>query len=187
MTNTNIDRLQDFATKKTASDINMEYTHTLNREEINNLIPQSPPFLFLNQATWMQNSATPNPNGCIQVNKFNATYFFSASEPFFAGHFPQDPVVPGVLLCESCLQAGALLLALQKNASIKNKVVVTRMDKVKFKEMVRPDEELSISVTEIENLGQFILMSGNITKIDAQTLKVKTVLTLEFMVGIHHA
>ena len=76
----------------------------LSREDINNLIPQSPPFLLLDQIT----DATED--------SIFSQYTFLPDADFFKGHFPSDPIVPGVLLCECCLQSGAVLMALQKNS-----------------------------------------------------------------------
>ncbi len=138
----------------------------LNREQINNLIPQSPPFLLLDHV-----------QDCTQES-LHAQYTFSDKEEIFKGHFPTDPIVPGVLLCECCLQAGAVWMAMQKNQSINGKAIVTKMDKVKFKSFLRPNEIVNIHVNLIEKIDTFTLMKGKITKNDT------TVMTLEFMVGI---
>lgn len=136
-----------------------------NREQINNLIPQSPPFLFLN--TIIDRTE----------HGLTATYAFSASEEFFKGHFPSEPIVPGVLICESCLQAGAVYLSLQQDAPIEGKAIVTKMDKVKFKNFLRPNEEIKIQVDKLEHIDQFTLMRGKVT------CSEKIIMTLEFMVG----
>jgi 3-hydroxyacyl-[acyl-carrier-protein] dehydratase len=138
----------------------------LSRADFAHLIPQSPPFLFVDQIL------------SYSENELLAEYTFQEHEPFFQGHFPGDPIVPGVLLCECALQAGALLMALQKGDQIQGKAVVTRMDKVKFKNFARPSEKLSLKIELKEDLGQFKLMSA-VIKRDSTTLVL-----LEFMVGI---
>lgn len=137
-----------------------------NREQINNLIPQSPPFLLLNTII----DATED--------MLLADYTFSATDEFFKGHFPNDPIVPGVLLCECCLQAGAVFLALKKQHKIQGKAVVTKMDKVKFKNFLRPDQKILIQVNILETIDNFMLMKGKIT------FEEKLIMSLEFMVGV---
>lgn len=69
----------------------------------------------------------------------------SVNEPFFQGHFPGDPVMPGVLQVEAMAQAGAIMLMTQRE----NKGLVPyfmSMDKVKFRRPVRPGDQLRIEV-----------------------------------------
>lgn len=71
---------------------------------------------------------------------------FSTDEFFTQGHFPNFPLVPGVILCECALQSGAILLA-QHTPDTGSIPVATRMDGVKFKHMVRPGDTIDIQVT----------------------------------------
>ena len=57
---------------------------------------------------------------------------FSGQEDFFTGHYPNMPLVPGVLLCEAAMQAGAILLAAQLDRSGGKVPVVTRINDVRF-------------------------------------------------------
>lgn len=138
----------------------------LDTNEINNLIPQSAPFLFLNSIV------------DHTEHSLVATYSFPETLEIFKGHFPNDPIVPGVYLCECCLQAGAAFLALKNKNKITGKAIVTKMDKVKFKNFVRPNEEFKITVSPIEALENYILMKGSVSIND------KIYMSLEFTVGI---
>lgn len=138
----------------------------LNREQINQLIPQSPPFLLLDEV--MDSTA----------DSLLASYTFSQNEEFLKGHFPGDPIIPGVLLCECCLQAGAVWMAMQNTLPKASKAIVTKMDKVKFKNFLRPEEKIHILVSKIESIDNYTLMKGKISKNDS------LVMSLEFMVGI---
>jgi 3-hydroxyacyl-[acyl-carrier-protein] dehydratase len=89
---------------------------------------------------------------------------FRADEFFFQGHFPGSPIVPGVIQCECCLQAGAVLLA-ARAASMGGDVVpvATRMDAVKFKKMIRPGDTVEIEATLNEQVSSAYYMTGKLT------------------------
>ena len=70
---------------------------------------------------------------------------FSADEFFFQGHYPDQPIVPGVILCEATVQSGAILLS-SKMKQQSGVPVLTRMTDVKFKNMVKPGDTIEMSV-----------------------------------------
>ena len=87
---------------------------------------------------------------------------FSNEDFFLQGHFPGFPLVPGVILCECCLQSGAILLSqfTPKDGSVP---VATRIDGAKFKRMVRPGETIEIDVTLNEVVSNAYFMTGKVT------------------------
>lgn len=87
---------------------------------------------------------------------------FHADEFFFQGHFPDSPIVPGVIQCECCLQAGAVLLAGRGGDSMPADAVpvATRMDGVKFKQMVRPGDTVTIEATLNEQVSSAFYLTG---------------------------
>jgi len=87
---------------------------------------------------------------------------FSPSDFFVQGHFPNYPLVPGVILCECCLQSGAILLSqfTPKEGAVP---VATRLDNVKFKKMVRPGETIQIEITLNEVVSTAYFMTGKVT------------------------
>ncbi len=87
---------------------------------------------------------------------------FSGNEHFLQGHFPQFPLVPGVILCECALQSGAILLS-SKTPQNDYVPVATRMDNVKFKQMVRPGDTVQIDVTLNEVVSTAYFMTGKVT------------------------
>ncbi|MBX3411281.1 MAG: beta-hydroxyacyl-ACP dehydratase [Pirellulales bacterium] len=90
---------------------------------------------------------------------------FHAEDWFYQGHYPGQPVTPGVLLCEAAMQAGAILLSsLVDPAEASQKVpVATRMNDVRFKRMVRPGETIEIEVTLKERLAGAFFLEAKVT------------------------
>lgn len=87
---------------------------------------------------------------------------FRADEFFFQGHFPDYPLVPGVVLCESAMQCGAILLAgkLTDGGMVP---VATRLDNVKFKQMVRPGDTIEIEVHLTEAVSSAFFMTAKVS------------------------
>ena len=74
------------------------------------------------------------------------------NEPYFAGHFPGNPVMPGVLIMEALAQTGAVaILSLPENRG--KTAYFAGIDKAKFKQMVRPGDTLELETTIIRSKG----------------------------------
>lgn len=82
---------------------------------------------------------------------------FRAEEYFFQGHYPDQPIVPGVILCEATVQSGAILLS-SKMKEQSGVPVLTRMSDVKFKNMVRPGDviEMSVKIDDIVSTAYYL-------------------------------
>lgn len=87
---------------------------------------------------------------------------FRADEFFVQGHFPGLPIVPGVILCECCMQAGAILLAKVTPGGEGVVPLATRADNVKFKRMVRPGDTVELHVTLKEQLANAFFLTGKV-------------------------
>ncbi len=85
---------------------------------------------------------------------------FSADDFFVQGHFPNYPLVPGVIQCECCLQAGAILLAQYTPSDDDVVPVATRLDSVKFKRMVRPGDTVEIHVSLDDQVSSAYFLTG---------------------------
>jgi len=97
---------------------------------IRKLLPHRPPFLFVDKA--MQ----------ITENSIIAVKNVTMNEPFFVGHFPEEPVMPGVLIIEAIAQAGGILVLSNVDEPEKYSTYFLKIDKVKFKRKVIPGDTL---------------------------------------------
>jgi beta-hydroxyacyl-[acyl carrier protein] dehydratase FabZ len=113
----------------------------LGVKEIREIIPHRYPFLLIDKIE----SIEP---GVKVIGYKNVTM----NEPFFQGHFPGEPVMPGVLIIEALAQAGAVaMLSLEE---FKGKIgYFTGIDKAKFRKMVYPGDTLKLEVEIIKRRG----------------------------------
>lgn len=93
---------------------------------------------------------------------------------FFRGHYPNHPIMPGVLICESCFQAGALLIAhVQGSDDLDQGIpVLTRIQDARFKRIVKPGQTLRIDVELDEELDGAYYMTGRVTASEKIVLRV---------------
>lgn len=116
-------------------------------QEILKILPQRYPFLLVDRI--IENS----DDGKRVVGLKNVT----VNEPYFQGHFPGRPVMPGVLQIEAMAQVAGFLML--KRVSTKNKIpYLMTIDKVKFRHPVIPGDQLKIEVTVLnlkERVGRF--------------------------------
>ena len=121
------------------------------QSEILAAIPHRPPMLLLDEIVSRDESQ-------IVCRKT-----FSADEHFLQGHYPDNPIVPGIILCEASMQAGAVLLSTIADPQPNQVPVATRMNDVKFKRIVRPGETIEISVTLKEQLANAFFLTAKVT------------------------
>lgn len=108
----------------------------MNLLEINQRIKQRPPFQMIERVTELVPNESVKGIKCVSVN-----------EPYFMGHFPEAPIMPGVLLIESAAQLCSLVIAPDAAASDENKLyVLLKVKDFKFVRPVIPGDRLEISV-----------------------------------------
>ncbi len=127
----------------------------LNSIEIQKIIPHRYPFLLIDKIIEME-------VGKKAVGIKNVTI----NEPFFQGHFPGNPIMPGVLMVEALAQVGAVsILSMEE---YKGKIAVfTGIDKVKFKRQVVPGDTLKLEV-EIISIRRNIGKGNAIATVDGK-------------------
>ncbi|MFZ4714413.1 MAG: 3-hydroxyacyl-ACP dehydratase FabZ [Bacteriovoracaceae bacterium] len=138
-------------------------------DEVLKLIPQRPPFLFVDRIVSREDK------------KIITEKLVTGEEDFFKGHFPGNPVMPGVLLSEATFQSAAALMAGRKGDMSGKVAVVTRINGTKFKNLVRPKDLLVIEVELMDELENACFLKGNI-KVNG-----KTVMSNEFAVALVEA
>ena len=123
----------------------MNFKQEINQKEIESLIPHREPFLLIDKLTNIvpMISATGIIN--ITKNKF-----------FFNGHFPGQPVMPGVLVVEAFGQSAAALTAYSLDPSVvKNKLVyLMTIQNARFRSPIFPECELKLNITALKSKGR---------------------------------
>jgi 3-hydroxyacyl-[acyl-carrier-protein] dehydratase len=102
----------------------------LGREEIEQILPHRPPFLLLDEVVELE------PGSRVVARK-------TVTDEDCAGHFPGNPIMPGVKMVEALAQAGAVAVLVQEENRGKL-ALFAGIDDVRFKRVVRPGEELTL-------------------------------------------
>ena len=116
-------------------------------EKIYSAIPHRPPFLFVDKIHHIDDS------------RITTTKHIDKSEQFFLGHYPDYPIMPGVLICEAIFQTGAILLS----NSLKEKdsyPVLTQIKKTKFRANVFPGDVLEMEVILKDRVSRAFYLEG---------------------------
>ena len=116
---------------------------------IEKCIPHRYPFLLIDRVLEMEPSQRA-------VALKNVTY----NEPFFTGHFPGEPIMPGVLIIEAMAQAGAVLMLQEMQDRDSKLVLFTGIDRARFRRPVVPGDQLIMTVEVIKNRGSACKLHG---------------------------
>jgi 3-hydroxyacyl-[acyl-carrier-protein] dehydratase len=112
------------------------------------LIPHRPPFLFVDEIVSLDEST---------IEAFKTV---DPDEEFFKGHYPDFPIMPGVLVCECLFQSAALLLSSIVSDPGARAPVLTRVGKAKFRRIVLPGDRIDLRVTLDQRVSDVFYMKG---------------------------
>ena len=122
----------------------------LDVKEIFKSIPHRYPFLLVDRIVEIDGNEKVVGIKNVTIN-----------DNFFQGHFPNHPVMPGVLICEAMAQVGAIFAHNARGGMTDDKVfVLTGLDNVKFKRPVEPGDQLRMELTCLKRRGSFWKMQG---------------------------
>lgn len=140
--------------------------------EITAFLPHRYPFLFVDRVVEIE-------AGQRLIALKNVT----VNEPFFTGHFPGRPLMPGVLICEAVVQAGGILAKCTFPQNRVKLAMLTGLDHVRFRQPVVPGDQLRMEVETVRRRDPFWKMRG-IARVEG-----KVVAELEFTLALeveHH-
>ena len=118
-------------------------------KRIMEILPHRYPFLLVDRIVAMERGKTITGVKNVSMN-----------EPFFQGHFPGEPVMPGVLILEGMAQTGGILACLADPAMIGKLVYFAGVDKARFRRVVRPGDQLIYQLEMVKQKGKIIKMAG---------------------------
>ena len=118
-------------------------------EEIMRVLPHRYPFLLVDRILEFEEKKRIVGIKNVTIN-----------EPFFQGHFPGHPIMPGVLIIEAMAQVGGVLLMGAIDDPESNVVYFMSLDNVKFRRPVRPGDQLRIGAEMVQIRGQVCSMRG---------------------------
>jgi 3-hydroxyacyl-[acyl-carrier-protein] dehydratase len=116
----------------------------INIDQIKKLIPHRAPFLLIDRVEHV-----------VLDSEATGIKMVSGNEPYFAGHFPDFPVMPGVLIVEALAQTASVMVAATiPDLTVGKLVFFTTVEKARFRQPVRPGDVVKLHVVKNTNKGR---------------------------------
>ena len=119
-------------------------------DEIKRIIPHRYPFLLVDRVI-----------ECDMESRIVGLKNVTTNEPFFQGHFPEYPIMPGVLIIEALAQVACILALKKLKKEGHGSVFFTGIDGAKFRQPVRPGDQLRLELEKIKQRGTLFRFQGS--------------------------
>ena len=129
----------------------------LELDKIKELIPHRSPFLFIDKCEIL----LPGEHG-ISFKKFNI------DEYFFKGHFPDNPIVPGVIIVEAMAQTAGIVVSYELKEYKEKSVLFMSVNRAKFRKPILPNDDVKIEVKFLNKVRDVYKFSGECFKNDTK-------------------
>jgi 3-hydroxyacyl-[acyl-carrier-protein] dehydratase len=123
----------------------------IERSEIETMIPHRPPFLWIDRVEKLEPGVS-----CVAVK------FVDPGNPIFAGHFPANPILPGVLLIEAVAQTAGVMMGAATPLAAGGLALLAAVNRFKFFKPVTPGQEVRIETRKLTDAGQMAYISGTV-------------------------
>ena len=133
----------------------MNHASPIEKDAILAILPHRDPMLFIDRVL---NATESN---------LTAETYVDPNWPVFDGHFPEFPIMPGVLLIETIAQAGALILGLRQSVAAGTFIGLASVSSAKFRRAVKPGDQMHIHVDLVQERRGFYKYEG-VIDVDAQ-------------------
>lgn len=141
---------------------------TLDIVEIMKILPHRYPFLLIDRVVEIE-----------RKHRIVAIKNVTVNEPFFTGHFPGYPIMPGVLIVEALAQAGGILAFSRMGDRQGNAVYFMGMDGVRFRKPVRPGDQLILKLKMLKQRGAVFKMRGEAFVADQLVAEAELMATVD--------
>jgi 3-hydroxyacyl-[acyl-carrier-protein] dehydratase len=123
----------------------------IERSEIETMIPHRPPFLWIDRVEELEPGVR-----CVAVK------FVDPADPIFAGHFPAQPILPGVFLIEAVAQTAGVMLGSAAPQGAPERALLAAVNRFKFFKPVAPGRELRIETKKLTDAGKMAYIAGTV-------------------------
>ena len=134
----------------------------LNTEEIKKLIPHRDPFLFVDACEII----IPGEHG-------KSEKLFTVNEYFFKGHFPKNPIVPGVIIVEAMAQTAGIVVSYKLKEFKEKSVLFMSVNKAKFRKPILPNEKVLFEVNFVNSVRDVYKFEGTCYKEDVKVCEAE--------------